>query len=810
MKIDRLIREIREREPQPAEIEQAAARVKARLFPDAGGASPEATGTIRSCADFSRLMPAFLAGSLDAGRRLLLEVHTRECVACRKALESARSGARQIIEFSPHKAAAHRYAGWAIAASALLVAGTGAWWGFEQYPALGGGPRATVDSVEGALYKVGGASLTPLAPGAELDENDAVRTAKNSSAIVRLNDGSRIELNQRAEISVTRTWSGSTIHLGLGSIIVQAAKQRKGTLQVATADCRVSVKGTVFSVDAGTKGSRVAVVEGTVWMDHGQRHDVLTKGDVTATATDMGPVPIREEFAWSRNSAQYLALIGEFGELKRQIAAISPPGLRYQSNLLGNLPAGVTVVAAIPNVGGTIAQASQIFHDRLKHSETLAAWWNQVPAPRRNGFESTIQKLATASSYLGNEIVIAARPGIGNASEASPIILARLIQPGLDLFLKSQLPPEVFDGHMRFANGLFVAASNPKDLDSITPSGEFLRTSLYQRIAPAYRQGAGWLFGVDLGRIPLVHPSVTNPGISGISDARFLVAESRTVGGNTENRASLTFSKERQGVASWLAAPGPMGSLDFVSPDAEFAATMLLKNPALIVDDIMSMTPLQQTSMMDLKSDMAGAFGGEVTVALDGPLLPAPSWKLSAEVYYPDRLQGSISKLVTAFNGESGHERTGDLELTQSQTDGRTYYKLKFEKLPWEADWTFVDGYWLAAANHELLVRSMQNRQVGYTLSKSDGFRAQLPHDGSSDFSAVVYHNLGQTLGPLLKMDDKPGVICFWAAPDRIDVATMGSIFGMKIESLLAMQGSSPLRIVQQALSPAGSGTRTP
>jgi hypothetical protein len=792
MNTDRLLGEIREKEPQPAEIEQAAARVKARLFPDGGG---EATGTIRSCADFTRLMPAFLAGSLDAGRRLLVEVHTHECVACRRALETARGGARQPIEFRPRGKSMPGYAGWAVAASALLVTGAVAWWGFGQYPSLGGGPRATVDAVEGALYKVSGASLTPLAPGAELDERDSVRTAKNSSAMLRLSDGSRIELNQRAEISVTRNWSGSTIHLGLGSIIVQAAKQRKGTLQVATADCNVSVKGTVFSVDAGTKGSRVAVAEGTVWVDHGGRHDVLKKGDITATASGMGRVPIREEFAWSRNSAEYLALIGELGELKRRIAEIPPPGLRYQSNLMGNLPAGVIAVAAIPNVGGTIAEASRIFHDRLKQSDVLAAWWNQVPAERRQTFETTIRQLATAGSYLGDEIVIAAR-------EASPIIVARQIQPGLDTFLKSQLPAEVFDGHMRFTNELFVAASNPKDLDSITPSGEFLRTALYGQIAPAYRQGAGWLFGADLGRVPHFHAAS-----SGISDARFLVAESRTVGGNTENRASLTFSKERSGVASWLAAPGPMGSLDFVSPDAGFAVTMLLKNPALIVDDIMNMTPAGHTDMSDLRAadlraDMAGAFGGEVTVALDGPLLPAPSWKIAAEVYYPDRLQGAISKLVTAFNGESGHEKTGNLELTRSESDGRTYHKLKFEKLPWEADWSFADGYWLAAANHELLVRSMQNRQVGYTLPRSAGFRAQLPHDASADFSAVVYHNLGPTLGPLLKMDDKPGVICFWAGADRIDVATMGGIFGMNIESLLALQGSGPLKILQQTLVP--------
>src|SRR5271167_2976855 len=134
-------------------------------------------------------------------------------------------------------------------------------------------------------------------------------------------------MNQRAQVYVTRSWTGSTVHLSLGSIIVAAAKQRSGELQVATADCNVSVKGTIFSVNAGTKGSRVAVAEGTVWVDHGTAHDVLHKGDVTTTATDMAPVPVVDEFAWSRNSTQYLALLKDFSQLNQQIAKLPAPAL---------------------------------------------------------------------------------------------------------------------------------------------------------------------------------------------------------------------------------------------------------------------------------------------------------------------------------------------------------------------------------------------------------------------------------------------------------------------------------------------------
>jgi len=179
----------------------------------------------------------------------------------------------------------------------------------------------------------------------------------------------------------------------------------------------------------------------------------------------------------------------------------------------------------------------------------------------------------------------------------------------------------------------------------------------------------------------------------------------------------------------------------------------------------------------------------------------------------PERLRSTIAKLVENYNKEP-NERTGALSLTQSETDGRTYYRLHSDKLPWEAHWTFAGEYWIAAANHELIVRALQNRETGYTLPRSEGFRSQLPHDAAADFSAVVYHNLGPTVGPIYNLfggsgnpksklpplDLKPGVVCFWAAPDRIDVATLGGILNMNLDSLLAMQGLGPLQILRNTV----------
>ncbi len=802
--IVQILSEIRAQEPTAAEIEQASARVRQRLFPAAQASIPSAGGTIRNCAGFVEIIPASLAGSLDPARQLLLDAHVRECLECRRAMDRMRrsvyEGATDRVVAMPSPSRRVNYPTLAVAASVVLVVGAAAYWGVYEFPALQGGPRATVEQIDGALYRVSGGSLVLVASGAQLNENDMVRTAKNSTAILRLNDGSKVEMNQRAQVYVTRSWTGSTVHLGLGSVIVAAAKQRKGSLQVVTADCNVSVKGTVFSVDAGTKGSRVAVIEGTVWVDHGKQHDVLHKGDQTSTAPDMTPAPLDQQFTWSRNSATYLALMGDFSAVTHQIEAIPAPGLRYSSKLMAYLPADTVAVAAIPNIGGTIAEASQIFHQKLAENGTLATWWKQLSAAQRGGLEKTLQMLPTASQYLGNEIVV-----YSTGMHSTPVVIAEETRPGLDTYLQGQLPPEVVS-HMRFDNSLFVVSDKP-----VTLSGGFTGTALYQKMAPEYQQGAGWVFAADLTTMASAMPSET-----GMQDVHFVIATSKSSGNSpSENHASVIFSKNRTGVASWLTNPGPMGSLNFVSPDAGFAVSTLLKSPSLIVSDVLNSMLNKADNSLAL-TDVASAFGGEVTVALDGPLLPVPSWKIVAEVYDPGRIQTAFTKLATEFNATPMHDRTGDLKLTQADADGTTYYALKFDKLPWEADWAYVDGYWVAAATHELVARAIQNRQTGYTLAKSQVFQSQLSHDHTADFSALMYHNLGQSLAPILdllgnlnvspgqqksldalKAGDTPGLISFWAAPDRIDVASKGSIFGMDISSMMAMQAGGPLRMLQ-------------
>ena len=230
----------------------------------------------------------------------------------------------------------------------------------------------------------------PLAAGETIDEGEEVRTAKGSTAVVRMADGSRIEMGERASFALDAGYKGNTIELARGRIIVQAAKKRPRHLFVATRDALVSVTGTIFSVNSGTKGARVSVIEGEVRVKQARNESVLHPGDQVTTHASVSR-PIREEIAWSRNAKQYDELLAELTALGKEIdAQVERPGLRYSTRLLDLAPAGTTVWIALPNLStasATLSASSTRRSPRARRSRS--GGWRRCARPATSGSSTT-------------------------------------------------------------------------------------------------------------------------------------------------------------------------------------------------------------------------------------------------------------------------------------------------------------------------------------------------------------------------------------------------------------------------------------
>jgi ferric-dicitrate binding protein FerR (iron transport regulator) len=792
--LEQAMTEIREDSVDPAVIEAAAARVWANL-------AAQCHIPLHACADFQALIPEFKAGQLTQARALLVKDHLHECVACRRVYE----GRVVTMPAPPAPRRVNYTARWAVAAAVIAATGLSVWFAVDQYGNHTG--RAIVQAVNGTLYEILPTGIQVLAAGQDLPDGVEIRTAKDSDAMLLLKDGSVVELRERSGFSSSQTASDLTIRLGRGSIIVQAVKRSSGHLYVATADCRVAVTGTVFSVTSGVKGSRVSVIQGEVHVSQDSNEKVLHPGDQTVTSPNLEAVSVKDDIAWSRNRDK---LTQQLESLRAGIAQIHLPELRYTSKLMGRLPASTVFFASIPNLSGYLGQTQEVFNRKMAESPELRAWWGS----HASNVGPILEKLRAASEYVGDEIVVT---GFTTADGKThlPVFFAEVNRPGFTAFFQQQHPPAGFTAEER--NGLLAFGPNDaiaafaSSLDA--PAGGFQGSPFYTRIQESYKSGVGLLLSADLSKLG------PQQGLAAAGGARYFIAEEKEINHQMEARASLGFDGPRTGMAAWLADPSPMGTLDYVSPEATIVTAFVVKSPAAIVDGLVSLqnhnvaasaekslSGLQQQTGVDIRNDFATALGSEFSLSLDGSAIPVPSWKLVTEVYDPVKMQAALQKFADAYSRETVKAGNLPLRISQEVVDGRTYYMIAGgDGSPLtEAHYTFADGYMIAAPTRALVSRALQVKAGGASVTHSAAFTALLPRDHYNNFSAVIYQNLGTTLAPIISLfggmvpqgrgnanmmqnlgNMKSTMIAAYGEPDRISVATSGNLMGMSLSNLI-------------------------
>jgi hypothetical protein len=837
------IEKLRETEPDVTEVNAASRRVADRLGIDV--AHYPDIEAIESCDDVRQLLTAYRGGSLSDARRLVIQAHLRDCWACHRYYRDSSETA--VLDWSSPTVERRfawrpRVIGWALApAFALLLIGFFFYRAFWLVPP---GVRAEVQSIDGAAYRISAAGDRQLSVGDKLQEGERFRTGGGAHAVLRLADGSSIEVNERSVLGVGERGRDTTLLLDNGAVIVQAVKRTSGHLYVRTADCRVAVTGTVFSVNSGIKGSRVAVVQGAVHVTHAGIEKLIRAGDQLSTNENLSPEPVDQQIAWSQDREKYLVLLGQFDVLQHRIEQIPMPQLRYSSDLLPRVPAGTLLYISIPNLGDFLSEAEGIFHDQLKQSAVLQQWWNAGHHVNTADLDTLVEKIHQMSQYLGDEVVVV---GLKQTSDPGFAVISDVQKSGLADFLNTQFTSSsaspgfvVLDeaslaaapvsakpqygeyALIRQHEAVFsnnIATLKQMNAQLNTGASGFATGAFGEQISSAYGRGAGVILAADLHQMLQNNPHLAagsgksafeNSGVDGV---RYLIAEHRETNGVPENHLNLQFAGTRQGVASWLAAPAPIGSLEFVTPNASLAVALLSKDPTAIADDLMALAEdndsqnngwdeIQAKLQIDIRNDLAANLGGEFLMSLDGPVLPTPAWKAIIEVRNPGQLEQTLERITDSLRSQAQGKQSHIMAITSSEAGSQLIYSVRDTTTGTTvAQYTFADGYMIVASDQSLLLEAIRTHDSGNSLARSSAFKALLPVDPNANYSAIVYQNVSPVLTPLLSQfsgeaahairqmaaDARPTAICAWGKDNRIEAASNSHLFGFDFLALPAL-----------------------
>ena len=765
------------------------------------------------CAEFRPDFAAYLSGALTSGRRLLLEDHLGRCSACRAA-RAEMKGERRVIAM-PQRSSP-RWQRWGTMAAAAALVLSVLYLGRDTIDTwmAPGGPRATVVSAAGGLHAVTGGALDA---GAAIGEKQRVRTGPGAHAVLRLADGSTVDVNERTELFVTAGWSGQAIHLQRGDVIVQAAKRRRGELRVLTRDSVASVKGTVFAVSAGMGGSVVSVVEGSVAVNQPGREVVLTPGQQAASNPALA-MSVAEAVSWSPDADEYLQLLASFAKIEKQIADFSGP-LRTNSALLSYLPAGAFVYGAVPNPGGKIGQGLVAAEQQAFENDAFRAWWSSDTGLELRRIVELVQSV---SALLGDEVVFSVASAAPH--DEVPIVLARVhadqraaLASALDgLFAdagESSRPYSISDE-------LMVVSDSPSHLSwAVNHLGQGRASPFAAAVGERYRRGVGWLIAVDTAPIIEMAAKDDAPPIefAGMMGVKYVFLEQRSPGGAEENEVTLTFQDARTGMASWLADGGSGAAAEYLSADALLAGYVSMRQPGQLFQEFTALMTAQkepfqgELTMLEEKlgagfaANLTAAMGTEAAFALHGFSANGPSWVTVVLANDPAVIDSSIARLVETFNAQLGPDQQDKRYLLgQESANGRAWKTMRIGSLPFGITWTYDGGYLVAASDRGTAERAIAARNGGSSLIWSAAFQGQLPASAGIHPSAFAWLNTKGALGVLSALSANPAVtkllaerdpvlVVFDGKPDQIHAASRTRLSGVIIDAMLLQSASRTL-----------------
>ena len=790
-RLDKALEAIRSEAVPEAEEQAARERVLEKLM-----ASPEAV-----CASFRPMLEPYAEGRLAKERQWLLEDHLGRCAACRRAFAQLQ-GKPQVVAMPERRATVWRSVRpWAVAAGLMAVALFAGRDRIDRWMAPSG-PVAVIETLSGPVHDEQGRAL---AAGAPVADSLRLRTGGGARLKLRLADGSRVEVNERSELALVGAWSGTTVRLSRGDVLVEAAKQRRGVLRVQAPDAEARVHGTVFAVRTGLIGSLVSVVEGSVEVRNAAGRRTLKPGELAATNPALEATDVRETVAWSAEAEKYFALLAEFASMEKQLERLTSAPARTSPTMLAALPRDVMVYVAAPNLGRSMEEALELMGERAAQSPVFAEWWNSSSAKE---LREALRDLSRISPMLGEETVFVVA---GGQAQPAPAVLAPVragLEKDLDAVLAEIRAKRGAPFVWKIAAGRLTIAATQAQLEFVlATAGEGAAAPFAQEIARHYQRGTGWIAAFAPG----AGMGADQP--RGLLPRTVFFEQRRTPAGD-ENEMELGYAG---GVspAGWLAASGSSAAVEYFSGQAHVVFAASSREPRQIYDELAAqvvklrseatekIAELEGKLGLRLRDDVAAAIGTDFAFGIEQPTLPVPGWLAVVEVVRPATLDAAIVKVVDAANAEMPPDQASKrLTLVQEIANGRAWKTLRSGASAIAVTWTYHGGFLVAGPDRSTVERAIATRESGLTLAQSAAFRSLLPASTGVHPAGVLWIQVGESLRKLASSINNPAVktllenrgpalVAFTGDGERIRAASRTSFASLLLDAMLASGAQS-------------------
>lgn len=807
MSEDRLEKALEAMKSESVNPEQLA-ETRARVWEKLGGQS------MAVCGEFQRQFQDYLDKQLSGNRLMLMEDHLGRCPQCRARLAELK-GERKVVPMPPRASSWRlRWGTWAAVAALAAIA---LYLGRDSIDQLlaPGGPRATVISASGGLYLI---SKGTLEAGATVGENEVIRSGPRAHARLRLADGSVMDLNERTELSIHRVWSGQSIYLQRGDILVQAAKQHGRYLRVQTRDSIASVKGTIFAVSAGISGTVVSVIEGSVAVTQAGGEVVLKPGEQAASNPALAG-SVSRAVSWNPDSEKFSAILTSLVHVQKQIAILSSQQQRTQSNLLQYIPANLVVYGAVPNLNGALSQATTMLEQQAAENSAVNQWWNSGAG---QSLKQLIDRMQALTSLLGNEIVYGCSTGEPGTMDKIPMVLAE-VQPDKRAELAAALEKLGMQTGQSYylTDTMLVVSDSQKHLQwLLNHLGQGTATSFATEIAAHYQNGVGLLLGIDMDSI--LSSSGNAPEFVNAQQMKYIFLEQHNVQGIEENEMSITFKGPRTGLASLLANTGSGGAAEYVSSDVIAAAYLSTREPQQLFDELIAQLARSNPSLLSylaqeeaklglsFSNDIARAFGTESALSFESFSAAGPVWVMATMVNDSLTLDRTIRKLMDVYNADLAKEGVAERgSLEQEVVDGRTWTTMKLARPALTVTWTYDRGYMVTSSDRGAALRALAIRNGGSPLIWSSAFQQQLPPSAGLHPSGFFWLNtkgVFQSLAALipnpaiqkLAAEGDPILVVVSGTAEQIHAASRTRLLGLMLDMMM-LQGLGQTRPESQA-----------